>query len=98
MGQITLRITIQPADQTISITLEGRLSGPWAAELGRTWNQTASSLKNRDVTIDLRNTTYADAKGIAVLREIYANTKAEFITSTPWTQYLADEVTRQPAV
>jgi len=29
------------------------------------------------------------------LRAIYSQTEAAILTSTPWTQYLADEVTRK---
>jgi hypothetical protein len=46
------------------------------------------------VSIDLRNVTYADAAGKQVLREIYAQTHVKFIVSSPWTQYLADEITQ----
>jgi hypothetical protein len=48
--------------------------------------------------IDLRNATYADATGLKVLRDIYSETSAEFLTSTPWTKYLAEEVTRGSAI
>ncbi len=45
--------------------------------------------------MDLRTTTFADAEGIRVLRAIYAQTGAELLTATPWTQYLAEEIARQ---
>jgi hypothetical protein len=57
----------------------------------------APTLGTRKLSIDLRNTTYADGSGIQVLREIYSQAAAEFVTSTPWTQYLAEEVTRENA-
>jgi hypothetical protein len=44
--------------------------------------------------LDLCNTTYADVSGIRILRDIYTSTPTELITSTPWTKYLAEEVTR----
>lgn len=67
------------------------------AELNRAWSELKPTLKARKLSIDLRNTTYADATAIEALREIYAVTDARFITSTPWTQYLAEEITRESA-
>lgn len=97
MSQLTLRITTQHADQATRITLEGRIAGPWATELGRAWRELAPSILNNKLTIDLRNTTFADTKGLEVLRGIYASTQAELIANTPWTEYLASEITNIPA-
>jgi hypothetical protein len=91
---MALRITIEQNPASIAIILEGRIIGPWAAELDRTWSELAPSLGTRKAAIDLRNATYADATGIHVLHRIYSETAAELITSTPWTKYLAEEVTR----
>lgn len=77
------------------IRLEGRLVGPWAAELDRLWSQTSPVLASRPLSLDLREITFADAGGIRALRAIYFQTEAEILTSTPWTEYLADEVTRK---
>ena len=73
--------------------LEGRIAGPWANELDRVWVETAPRLESRRRVIDLHNVTYADANGKQVLRDIYAQTHADLIASTPWTQFLAEEVT-----
>lgn len=95
---MALRISIQQNGTSITIILEGRIAGPWAAELDRTWSDLAPSIGAQKVSIDLRNATYADANGIRVLHKIYSQTAAGFITSTPWTQYLAEEVTRESAI
>ena len=92
---MALRITVEENAERMVVKLEGRIVGPWAAELDRLWTQTSPSLASRKVSLDLRETTYADAGGIQVLRAIYAQTEAAILTSTPWTQYLADEVTRK---
>jgi anti-anti-sigma factor len=92
---MALRITIEENEQAVIVKLEGRIVGPWAAELDRLWEQTAPSLGPRNLSLDLRDTTYADAGGIRVLRTIYSQTEAAILTSTPWTQYLAEEVTRK---
>jgi anti-anti-sigma regulatory factor len=92
-----LRITVEENTKAIVMKLEGRVTGPWAAELGRLWEQTAPALANRKLSLDLRETTYADASGIRELKDIYSQTEAEILTGTPWTQYLADEVKRKDA-
>jgi len=97
MSQRTLRITIQESQAAIEIKLEGRIAGLWVAELARTWAEIMPLQNSRRMSIDLRNTTYADAGGIQVLRDIYAQTAADLVTSTPWTKYLAEEVTRESA-
>jgi anti-anti-sigma regulatory factor len=94
MSQLTLRISITQNEVSVAITLEGRIAGPWATELGRTWSELTPPLGSRKLVIDLRNATYADATGLGVLRAIYAETSAELLTSTPWTKYLAEEITR----
>jgi anti-anti-sigma regulatory factor len=76
----------------MTLKLEGRIAGPWAAELDRLWEETAPSLDKRKLSLDLRETTYADAGGIRVLKAIYSQTGATILAGTPWTQYLADEV------
>jgi hypothetical protein len=94
MSQPTLRISVAPTETSIAIILEGRIAGPWAAELARTWTDLAPVLGERKVSIDLSNATYADDAGIYVLRTIYHSTATELVTSSPWTQYLAEEVAR----
>ena len=97
-GLDTLRITFQNTTEAIEMTLEGRVAGPWASELDRVWAETASQLSSRRLIIDLHNVTYADAAGKQVLRSIYTQTHAELIANTPWTQFLAEEVTAQKSV
>jgi hypothetical protein len=91
-SQDTLRITIQESDEAMEMRLEGRVAGPWAEELDRVWVETAPRLAARKLSINLHNVTYADANGKQVLRAIYAQTDAQLLASTPWTQFLAAEV------
>lgn len=87
-----MRITIQETAEEMEMRLEGRVAGPWAAELGRVWGETAPLLASRKLTIDLHNVTYADASGKQILKAIYVQTNALLVASTPWTEYLAAEV------
>lgn len=97
MGRHTLKITIQNGDVEIKMTLEGRVAGPWVAELRRVWVETVPQSGTRTLSIDLQNLTYADAAGKQLLREIHAQTHAKLIASSPWAQYLAEEITQSPA-
>ena len=92
-GLNTLRITFQDTAEAVGMRLEGRVAGPWASELDRVWVETAPRLGSKKLVIDLHNVTYADESGKQVLRNIYAQTRAKLLTSTPWTQFLAEEVT-----
>ena len=92
---VALRITVEENTEAMTIKLEGRVAGPWVAELDRLWQQASPVLGSRQLSLDLRETTYADAGGIAALRAIYSQTKAVILTSTPWTQYLAEEISRE---
>ncbi len=74
------------------MTLEGRVAGPWVAELSRVWMDTAPQLGAKTLSIDLQNVIYADALGKQVLQEIYAKTHATLIANSPWAQYLAEEI------
>jgi anti-anti-sigma regulatory factor len=94
----TLRITIQDMSDAVEMRLEGRVAGPWASELDRVWLETAPRLASKKLIIDLHNVTYADASGKQVLSTIVAQTRATFITNTPWAQFLAEEVTANKAV
>jgi len=59
--------------------------------------ETAPQLEHKILSIDLQNVTYADAHGKQVLREIYAQTHAKLVASSPWAQYLAEEITQSQA-
>src|ERR1700679_3318869 len=97
MSPHTLRITIQENAEAATIKLEGRIAGPWVAELSRVWVETAPQLALKNLSIDLRDVTYADGPGKQTLRGIFAQTGAEMVYSTPWTQFLADQITRSSA-
>jgi hypothetical protein len=92
-----LKITIQNGDDEIAITLEGRVAGPWVSELNRIWVETAPKLGTKALAIDLKNVTYADAPGKQALREIYAQTHARLTATSPWAQYLAEEIKQSEA-
>jgi hypothetical protein len=84
-----LRISLEQKETAAKVTLEGRVAGAWVAELGRFWVATAPQLAGKELSIDLRNVTYADAAGKRVLSTIHAQTNASFIAGNPLTTQLA---------
>lgn len=74
--------------------LEGRIAGPWTAELSRVWVETAPRLANRKLILDLRSVTYADPVATQLLGEIYLRTNADLLAESVWTQSLAEQITR----
>jgi anti-anti-sigma regulatory factor len=92
-----LRITINEGEEGAVIKLEGKVAGPWVAELSRTWKEQAPFLASRNLSLDLRDITYSDASGTRALTEIYAQSGAKLLTGTPMTHFLAEEVMRGAA-
>jgi len=87
-----LRITINESGNAMQMKLAGRIAGPWAEELDRVWVETAPNLGSKKLSIDLSDVTFADEAGKKILGRIIAQTNAELITGTVWTQYLAQQV------
>jgi anti-anti-sigma regulatory factor len=87
-----LKITIHETDEELAINLAGRVAGPWAEELGRVWTNAAKSLKDRPVSLDLRDVTYIDEDGKHILRQIENETGAQLIATTPWTRHLVAQI------
>jgi anti-anti-sigma regulatory factor len=93
-----LRISIEETVEALEMKLEGRIAGPWAAELGRVWVETAPRLASRKLILDLSSVTYADAGATQLLSDIYAQTRAELLSGTVWTYSLAEQITRGDAL
>lgn len=72
--------------------LEGKMVGPWVAECRRAWLALTSSLCAKKLTLDLCGVTFIDEAGLDLLREIYAATRAEMVTSSPLTKHFAEQV------
>lgn len=67
-----LKITEQrsPEENSISLTLEGRLFGPWVEELDACCQRLSLS-HGRCVMIDLTGVTFIDADGKAILSRLW---------------------------
>ena len=67
-----LRITPKTQGTKLTLALEGKLAGPWVAELAQAWSETQGSTAARDTIIDLRLVWFIDAPGQALLTELHA--------------------------
>lgn len=76
-----------------TLTVEGKLVGPWAMELGKTWRDLWASARQKPLRLDIRGVTFADQKGTHILREIVRATGAEILSDSPLTQYFANQAT-----
>ena len=72
------------------------MAGPWVDELMGAWKALAPRVAARKLLLDLRGVTFADEPGKQVLREIYAQSRAEILARTAWSEYLAEEIRSKP--
>lgn len=85
-----LKISIKEDVVAATLKVEGKIVGPWAIELGRTWHDLWSSARQKRLLLDIRGVTFADQTGSQILREIVRETGAEIIADSPLTQYFAN--------
>ena len=85
---------MQERAHDVQIKLEGRIAGPWTAELSRVWVESAPRISRKRLVIDLRDVTYADAHATNLLREIYQQTHAALLAGSVWTRSLAEVITQ----
>lgn len=90
-----LRITIHDETEKVSLKLEGRIAGPWTAELTRTWHSLSPSLKHKELVVDLCGVSYVDHQGRDILAKIYRQNHAQFEANTPLTKYFAEEARKK---
>ena len=88
-----LKISMRDDSPAATLKIEGKLVGPWAMELGRTWHDLWASANQTPLRLDIRGVTFADEKGTRILREIVRATGAEIISDSPLTQYFANLAT-----
>src|ERR1700686_893296 len=66
-----LRITIEQKPGKISLTVEGKLAGPWVSALEQSWKDLRSSSSGESLSINLCGVSFIDAAGKALLAEIH---------------------------
>ncbi|HZT32612.1 MAG TPA: hypothetical protein VFA33_22170 [Bryobacteraceae bacterium] len=90
-----LKITIHDTPQAFRLQLEGKLAGPWVAELESCWQTGSSTVLERDLVVDLKGVTFVDAAGRCLLVRMH-QAGAQFTTCGLMMRALVDEI-RQAA-
>jgi anti-anti-sigma regulatory factor len=75
-----LRITIHDSGASLTFQLEGRLIGPWVAELEKSWRDARAGQPDCRVLIDLTGVSFIDAAGKAFLAAAH-RAGAKFLTA-----------------
>jgi outer membrane protein len=66
-----LRITIENKPGKSSLTVEGKLAGPWVSALEQSWKDLRDSSSGEILSINLCGVSFIDATGRALLAEIH---------------------------
>ena len=77
-----LKITLHDSAQEFRITLEGRLSGPWVAELEQCWQTASSTTAGRKTILDLGEVDFVCQDAEPLLSRMHAQ-GVEFVAATP---------------
>jgi hypothetical protein len=93
-----LKISIDDDRLAATLKVEGKIVGPWAAELSRVWRDVWASANQKELRLDIRNVTFMDREGTQILREIVRATGAEVLADSPLTQYFSNQVRSAPAL
>src|SRR6202795_3070145 len=66
-----LLITIEKKPGKASLTVEGKLAGPWVSALEQSWRDLRDSSSGEDLSINLCGVSFIDASGRALLAEVH---------------------------
>jgi outer membrane protein TolC len=66
-----LRITIEKKPGKTSLTVEGKLAGPWVSALEQSWRDLRDSASGEGLSVNLCGVSFIDASGRALLAEIH---------------------------
>jgi anti-anti-sigma regulatory factor len=66
-----LKITVGQNSHPATITLEGKLSGPWVAELERSWSELTRNDGDSPAVVDLTDVTFISREGNRLLSSMY---------------------------
>jgi outer membrane protein len=64
-----LKITVSRNESAATLVLEGKLAGPWVAELEASWE--AEKAQSSDLSVDLGGVTFVDFEGRSLLKRIH---------------------------
>ncbi|TCK72787.1 hypothetical protein C7378_2377 [Acidipila rosea] len=85
-----LRVSKHDHPSLLILKVEGRLAGPWVAELEQMWQML--SVNSKKLRLDIRGMTFVDKEGKRILRDIVRATGCEILADSPLTRQFANEV------
>ncbi len=89
-----LRITISDEAWGQRWTVQGRLSGPWVAQLKSSWKKSHGPNGDRQCIVDVSDVTFVDLDGERVLAAMMRD-GAKFIATGVYTKHLLETLERQ---
>ncbi len=92
-----LRITIHDNAEMLRFHLNGELTGVWVRELALCWQTASSTLRDRTLQVDLRQTTEVDSEGRDLLSRL-GTAGATFVANDDKMTTLIESLTGKPAV
>ena len=84
-----LRITMTDEPWGQRWILQGRLSGPWVAQLKLDWKKSHGPNGNRKCVVDVSDVTFVDLEGERVLK-VMIKDGAEFIATGVYTKHILE--------
>jgi hypothetical protein len=89
-----LKIGTEMLDDEVLLVLEGSLSGPWVAEVERSWHEATIDRQPRKIKVDLSEVTFVSDEGKQLLERI-SESGTEIFSSDLLTKALADELSHK---
>ena len=89
-----LKTTIIEEPLELRWTLQGRLSGPWVAQLKSNWQKSHGKNGHRKCIVDLCGVTFVDLDGERVLAAMMKD-GAEFIASGVYTKHVLETLEKR---
>jgi anti-anti-sigma regulatory factor len=87
-----LRIIIHDDPRALTFQLEGKLAGPWVAELEDCWQKALVGRRRPGVRVDLTGVTFVDVAGRACLAAMHRQ-GAEFVAADCLMNEIVAEIT-----
>ena len=87
-----MRITTNENPHALTLRLEGRLEGPWAALLEKSWRKTSGAGRRKAFRVDMSGVSFIDAAGRRVIAAMHKH-GVEFTAGDALTQAMIDEIT-----
>ncbi len=90
-----MKVSINDDTNVATLRIEGKVVGPWAAELRERWHDLLAP-NRKQVRLDIREVTFVDLAGTKILRDIVRETGADVLADSPLTKHFAEQARSEP--